>query len=97
MLGWRKLLFGVWAFTLTWVWLMWGPTLTEKDNEHALVLQGSIVAAVIGGNAYEHRQRRKAAQAGGAPGAPPAAPGTAPGAEAGAAVSPAGAPSGTET
>jgi hypothetical protein len=97
MIGWRKLAFGTWAFTLTWAWLMWGPQLTEKDHEAALVLQGSVVAAVIGGNAYEHRQRRKTAQAGTPPGAAAEVPGTAPATEAGAAVTPAGAPNGTET
>ena len=81
MIGWRKLAFGAWAFGLTWAFMMWGPEITEKSREHAMILQGTIATAVIGANAYEHRQKRKAANSGAGGAGAPAGPGAAPAAD----------------
>lgn len=81
MTGMRKLLFGCWAFALTWAYLMWAPEITSGDRQAALVLQGTIVTAVIGANAYEHRQARKRANSGAGQAGVPAGPGASPAAD----------------
>ena len=83
MIGWRKLLFGLWAFTLIWAYAMWAPGITEKSREGAMWLESAIVTAVIGGNLYVHRQKRKAATSGAGQLAPLDGPGTSPAANLG--------------
>lgn len=78
MIGWRKVLFGAWAFALVWAFLMWAPAVTEKSREQGLILLGTIATTVIGANAYEHRQKRKAANSGAGEAPPPVGRGEAP-------------------
>lgn len=84
MTGMRKLIFGVWAFTLIWAYAMWAPGITEKSREGAMWLESAIVTAVIGGNLYVHRQKRKAANSGAGGAGAPEGPGTSPAANLGA-------------
>jgi hypothetical protein len=93
VIGWRKVSFGILAYTLAWAAFMWAPAISEASRKEILILQGTIVTLVIGANSYVHRQKLKASNSGAGQTPPPVSPGTTPAAETEATDSPDGAPS----